>query len=96
MFEVDERFVPPSVLLPNSKAYDGPLPPIMLIGRRIGSVRRPSGMKIMSRVWRYRKKKYASRPHLFMTSRSLNSNIAKSQPNKLVGGDFVLSRSGAK
>ena len=54
------------------------------------------GTNMTRRVWRYRRKKYASRPHLLMTSRSLNRNIANSQPQGLLGGGSVRSRSGTR
>jgi hypothetical protein len=66
------------------------------MGSRIGSMTSASGTKMTRRVWRYRRKKYASRPHFLMTSRSLNRNIANNQPQGLLGGGSVRSRSGTR
>ena len=68
----------------------------MLSGIRIGKMTMDNGIKILRSVRRYRRKKYASRPHFWMKS---EFDVRKTGPIHVIrplGGAFVRSRSGTR
>ena len=73
-----------------------PLPPTALRGSKMGKMINANGMKILSRSLRYRKKKYASRPHFWMKSEFEVRNTGIIQSRRPLGGAFVRSRSGTR